>query len=212
MRAGKILLVTVALLGFSVSVSAQGMHGRQNQMNNQNSPKGMMGGSGGMMGMMSQMHGGQGMMSGMMGGGQGMMDQQIPSVKTILVQANLLNLTDDQVTVLQKQAVDLKKQVIQLRADAQIARIDLGQTLKASAPNQKDAEKALENRNEKQLDIQKAQLDSYFKGLKVLTAEQQKQVTAFGNGCMMMQGMNRATGQNSSNMNGMMQQQPDDNN
>lgn len=204
MRVGKVLLVTVAVLGFSVGVSAQGMHGMQNQANSQNSPKGMMGGSGGMMGMMSQMHGGQGMM----GGSQGMMGQQIPSVKTILVQANLLNLTDEQVKALQKQAVDLKKQVIQLRADAQIAQINLGQTLNASELNQKDAEKALENRNEKQLDIQNAQLDSYFKGLKVLTDEQQKQVSPVSNGCMMMQGMNNNSGgsQNGGQMGGMMQQ------
>lgn len=202
MRVGKVLLVTVALLGFSVGVSAQGMHGMQNQMNNQNSPRGMMGGSGGMMGMMG------GMMGNMMHGGQGMMGQFVPSVNTILLQASNLNLTDDQTQSLENQSLTLKKRIIQLNADAQIAQIDLRQALNASDLNQKNIEKALENQNSKQLDLQKAQLDSYFKGLKELTAEQQKQVSAVGNGCMMMQGMyNDGDSQNGGHMGGMMQQQ-----
>ncbi len=215
MRAGKVLLVTVALLGFSVGVSAQGMHGMQNQMNTQNSPRGMMGGSGGMMGMMRGMHGGNmmgGMMGNMMRGGQGMMGQFVPSVNTILRQTSNLDLTDDQTQTLENQSLALKKQIIQLNADAQIARIDLRQTLSASDLNQKDVEKALENQNSKQLDLQKAQLDSYFTGLKVLTDTQQKQLTTFGNGCMMMQGSNGGIGQNGSGMGGMMQQQPKSNN
>lgn len=199
MKTVKALLIAVALLGFSVGVSAQGMQGMQDKQGK----AGQMGGQGGMMGMMQGMHGG-GMMGGMHGG-QGMMGQSVPSVKTILVQANALDLSDDQVQTLKKQALNLKKELIQLKADAQIAGLDLAQTLNSENFDQGDVEKALENRHAKKLEIQKALLDSYFAGLDLLTEEQQAQVSALGGSCMMMQGMD---GQAGGHMGGMMQ--PDD--
>ncbi|MCF7805986.1 MAG: hypothetical protein K9N46_16875 [Candidatus Marinimicrobia bacterium] len=202
MKTVKSLLVAVALLGFSVGVSAQGMHGMQGNQGK----VGQMGGHGGMMGMMQGMHGG-GMMSGMHDS-QGMMGQSVPSVKTILVQANALELTGDQVQTLKKQASDLQKQVIRLKADAKIAGLDLAQALNSNDLKQKDVENALENRHAQKLKIQKTLLNSYFDGLDVLTEEQRAQVSVVGGGCGMMGGMHGKPdkpGQSGSHMGGMMQ-------
>lgn len=197
MRVIRTLAVMVAFLGFSVGVSAQGMHGG---MQGQQGKAGQMGGHGGMMGMMQQMHG-DGMM---MHGGQGMMGSSLPSVKTILGQAKVLDLSDEQIHTLKKQALDLKKEIIQLKANAQIAGVDLARTLKNENPDQKDVEKAVENQHSKKLNLQKAQLDSYFAGLDVLTADQRDQVSALGGGCMMMQGVHGGKA-NGGHMGGMMQ-------
>jgi len=202
------LLIAVFTLLIAGLAWGQGMQGQQNQSSGQNGrmPMGMMGRNtqqpswgpmmgGGMngMGMMSMMHGGM-MGSGMMGYGMmgaGSMSGNVPSVFTILGQSGTLNLMADQQASLQKEVLELQKNLIQLRSQAAIASIDLREALDSENPNQQDVQKILQKKIDAQTDLQKSLVSSYFQGLNTLTADQKAQLNTTSAGCMMMGNGNR---------------------
>lgn len=201
MRKAAMILVTASTVLIAGFAWGQGMHGQNpqsrmstgmmGQHNHQQSWGSMTGG--GMNGM--------GMMNGTMGGS---MSGYVPSVYTILNQSGTLNLTDDQESALQKEALELQKNLIQIRSQAAIANVNLREALDSSKPNQQSIQKVLQNKLDAQSEMQKTLLSSYFQGWDNLTSDQQATLQTTGAGCMMM-----ASGNSNgvSGMHGMMGQQ-----
>ncbi|MEJ2050999.1 MAG: hypothetical protein P8Y60_14380, partial [Calditrichota bacterium] len=121
-----------------------------------------------------------------------------------LNQSGTLNLTDDQESALQKEALELQKNLIQIRSQAAIANVNLREALDSAKPNQQSIQKILQNKLDAQSEMQKTLLSSYFQGWDNLTSDQQATLQTAGEGCMMM-----ASGNSNgvSGMHGMMGQQ-----
>jgi|GEM_PF-2249887 len=205
----KVVLMAGLSVGIAGFVSAQGMHGAQGHVS-----AGQQSGHG-MMNMMHTMHSGGGMMGEMMHGGRGMMGGMgasnfVPTVKTILSQSGKLSLTDEQTRTLKQQYTAMKKQVIRLRADNQVALLEYREVLQQPNSSQKEVTQALQNVNQQREALQELRLDSYFTARDELTQEQRDQLSTFTSGCMMGMGMHRGTGDsdtgNSGHMPGMMHQ------
>jgi len=143
---------------------------------------GMMGGMGmmPMMRMMSMMQGNQGMMSGMMGA-------KTPSVFSIIRQQNRLKLNQDQIDRLQEQALQVRKQFIQYRADLDQAVLDVQLAVRNADPDRKQLYGLVSQQTEAYGRLQQALLESYFGGLGVLSDEQRKHVQPLTWGCPMME-------------------------
>jgi len=144
---------------------------------------GMMGGMGmmPMLRMMSMMQGNQGMMSGMMG-------VKTPSVFSILRQQNRLNLNQDQIDSLQRQALQVRKQFIRYRADLEQAALDVQLAFQNAESDRKQLDGLVSQQTESYGRLQQALLESYLGGLEVLSSEQRKHVQPLTWGCPMMEG------------------------
>ncbi len=183
--AGMIVLFASFALG-------QGMHG-QNQTRNSPGQMGMMGGGmQGGQGMMSMMHGGRGMMGSGMHGGMmqcGMMGANVPSVQTILRQSNRLNLSTDQQTRLQKVALTVQKDLIDLKGDLQKQQVDLNSALLSASPREQQLQQIIDAQASARAALQNRQIQGFFEARDILTPEQQKNLVLMPMGGM-MGGMN----------------------
>lgn len=194
------MAVLVALTG--VNLSGQGtktqksssgtnMPGMSQEMMGQG-VMGMSGESSGMMGMCPMM--------GMMGGMMRNMDQgeNIPSVQTILQTRNMLNLSEDQRKQLRELANTVQKELIQLRAQKEQGEVDFQANLTADSGSQKATLETLGQITDAQARIQQRKVESYYRGLNILTRDQRNQLqagnTGVSNNCPMMGGMMGGTG------------------
>ncbi len=176
---------------FASFALGQGMQGQQPR----NSPgqMGMMGdGMHSGQGMMAMMHGGRGMMGGGMHGGMmqcGMMGANVPSAQTILRQSNRLNLSAEQRTRLQKVAMTVQKDLIDLKGDLQKQQLDLNSALLSDNPREKQLQQIIDAKASAQAAIQKRQIQGFFEAREILTPEQQNNLVLMPMGGM-MGGMN----------------------
>ena len=175
---------------FASFAIGQGMHG-QNQSRNRPNQSGMMGGQG----MMAMMHGEQGMMGGGMHGGmmQGMMGMQVPSVHTILRQSTSLNLSSDQITQIQKTALAVQKDLIDLKAGLQKQHLEFKSVLLSEDLQEKNLRQSIEAQTSARAAIQKRQIQGFFEARKILTPEQRNNLVLMpmGAGMMGRGGMNQ---------------------
>jgi hypothetical protein len=202
-----IMALSVTIAGFALGQmnqdTQQGQQDRQHMMPGQNQQQSQSGGMmqgkmmhGGMMGMMS---GHMGMMSG------GMMGMHAPSVQTILMQSNRLNLSAEQVKALQQQSLNLRKDLVDLRSELQQHQLEYQEYLLSENVRQQRVLNLIEETQSMQADLQKRLAKSYFDAQDELNAEQRENVIVMHPGMQMMQ----QSDENSMGMRGhqnMMQQ------
>ena len=132
---------------------------------------GMGGGMGQGMGMGGPMgHGMQCMcpMCGMMGMG-GMLPGQM-----LLMHADMLKLTDDQIQKIRNIQPDFRRQQVRTGADIQLDQIDLQQELMKDGPDAAKAERLIRHINQLQADQQVAAMKASIAAKNVLTPEQRQ--------------------------------------
>lgn len=197
----------VVALSITISTFALGQHNKTNnndtnqqyaqhmmrgQNQQQSQPGAMQGGGmmpGGMMG---------GMMSGQMGGMSGyMMGMHTLSVNTILMQSNRLDLSADQVKSLQQQALNLRKDMIDLRSELQKKQVQYQEYLLSDNLKQQQVLQYIEQSEQLQTNIQKRLAKSFFSAKDVLTEQQMENLVVMLSG---MPHMNQQPGQNNMGM------------
>ncbi len=184
------IVLSFAIAGFALAQNEQStqqekqqnkpmMQGQKMQHMQQKKSGGMM--SGGMhgAGMM------KGHMMGMMSGG--MMGMHAPSVHTILMQSNRLNLSTDQVKALQQQSLDLRKDLMKLHSQLQKQQLEYQEYLLSDDVQQSQVTSYIEENQDLQTQMQKRMAESYFNARQELDQDQQENLIVMFPGMQMMQ-------------------------
>lgn len=90
----------------------------------------------------------------------------------------LLDLSTEQRETINAIRVDTEKEIIRLKADIELKRIDLEQEFKADEPNRTRIMKLLEDITDVQLTVKKARADAHLKIHGILTPEQREELKA----------------------------------
>jgi|GEM_PF-2830816 len=86
--------------------------------------------------------------------------------------ASRLDLTDDQVTAMNEERLKSQKQAIQLRADLQVARLELRDMMDDSKPDQNKVKQQVEKMGDLRTTLMLTRVQSHLKMKEVLTEEQ----------------------------------------
>lgn len=112
-------------------------------------------------------------------GQRGEKEEDVGNVKTYLNFRQELNLTDEQVKMLEKIRMDYKRDAIKKQANVKLARLDLRETMKQDKPDFAAARAKIKQISTLQLETKLAMIDAMEKGFNTLTTEQQEKLLQF---------------------------------
>lgn len=97
-------------------------------------------------------------------------------VDRILRGATRLELTEDQITNLEKLSYDTRMQLIDLESDLEKAQLEMKRLMEGDSDDSSAVKKQLRSLSEKKLGIQEVKLDNWFKAKKLLTDDQKQKI------------------------------------